>query len=164
MNKIIEIALSQIGVKEQPAGSNKVIFNTWFYGKEVFDGDKPGAKYPWCGAFVSWCFDQAGFNLGTIDYKRGFAGCPYAVRNLKKWGRMVTVPQPGDVVFFDWQGDGIFDHTGIFVKDLGSGLFQAVEGNTAIGNDSNGGEVMLRERKYKNAVFVRPHVIEKLKA
>ena len=78
-----------------------------------------------------------------------------------KWGRLVTVPAVGDVVFFDWNGDGRFDHTGIFVKDLGKGLFQAVEGNTAFGNDSNGGEVMLRsDRKYKNAIFVRPNVLK----
>jgi hypothetical protein len=29
---------------------------------------------------------------------------------------------------------------------LGGGEFEALEGNTAAGNDSNGGEVMLRRR------------------
>ena len=112
---------------------------------------------------MSWVFFNAKLPLGTIDYLRGFAGCPYAVRNVRKWGRLVTVPQPGDVVFFDWNGDGIFDHTGIFVKDLGKGLFQSIEGNTAFGNDSNGGEVMKRsDRKYKHAIFVRPKVLEVL--
>lgn len=160
-DKVIEVAKSQLGIKEMPAGSNNVIYNTWFYGKEVKDGVPAGAAYPWCGAFVSWVFDKAGINLGTIDYKRGFAGTNYAVRNLKKWGRLVTIPEKGDVVFFDWQGDGKFDHTGIFVKDNGGGLFQAIEGNTAFGNDSNGGEVMTRERKYKTAIFVRPFVLER---
>lgn len=160
---LIKIFEAEIGISENPSGSNKVKYNTWFYGREVFDGDKPGAKYPWCGAFVSWGFNEAGINLGTIDYKRGFAGCQYAVRNVKKWGRIVTQPLPGDVVFFDWQGDGVFDHTGIFKKDNGGGLFQAIEGNTAFGNDSNGGQVMIRERKYKNAIFVRPKVLENAK-
>lgn len=35
------------GVKESPANSNNVIFNTHYYGKPV-----KGAAYPWCCAFV----------------------------------------------------------------------------------------------------------------
>jgi hypothetical protein len=152
--KVLEIAKAQVGIKESPAGSNKVKYNTWFYGKEV-----SGAEYPWCGTSVSWIFDQAEINLGKVGFLRGFAGCPYAVANVKKWGRIVTVPLPGDVTFYDWNGDGRFDHTGIFDKDLGGGKFAAYEGNTAIGNDSNGGEFMYRDdRKYKNAIFVRPNV------
>lgn len=164
MNKLIEIARREIGVKEYPENSNCVKYNTWFYGKEVRDGDKHGATYAWCGAFVSWCFNEAEMSLGTIDYLRGFASCRFAVRNVKKWGRIVTVPQEGDVVFFDWNGDGEFDHTGIFEKDLGKGLFQSIEGNTAFENNSNGGMVMCRaDRKYKNAIFVRPKVAENKK-
>ena len=48
---IIEKAKSQLGTKESPAGSNKVKYNTWYYGKEV-----SGSAYPWCMAFVSWVF------------------------------------------------------------------------------------------------------------
>jgi hypothetical protein len=156
MSKVIEIAKTQVGVKEEPSGSNKVKYNTWFYGKAV-----EGPNYAWCGTFVSWSYAESGKPLGTIDYLKGFAGCPFAVRNMKKWGRLVTVPQSGDVVFFDWNGDGTFDHTGLFDTDLGGGFFQSVEGNTAIGNDSNGGEVMIRKRSYKFAIFVRPRVVEK---
>lgn len=153
---VIETALKEVGVKEFPDGSNNVKYNTWFYNKDV-----QGPKYAWCGTFVSWCYAETGKTLGTIDYLKGFAGCPYAVKNVKKWGRLVTVPQSGDVVFFDWNGDGNFDHTGIFDKDLGGGFFQAIEGNTAVGNDSNGGQVMVRKRQYKFAIFIRPKVSEK---
>jgi hypothetical protein len=155
LNKIKEIAEKEIGVTENPSGSNKVKYNTWIYNKDV-----SGSQYPWCGAFVSWVYDQAGLNLGKIDLTKGFVGCPTAVKNVSKWGKIVTVPQEGDVVFFDWQGDGDFDHTGIFIKDNGKGLFQSIEGNTAFGNDSNGGAVMLRERKYKNCIFIRPNVVK----
>ena len=40
---IISMAASQIGIKEQPANSNKVKYNTEYYGHEV-----SGSAYPWC--------------------------------------------------------------------------------------------------------------------
>ena len=156
MSRILEIATAEIGVSENPPNSNSVKYNDWIYGKKV-----SGSAYPWCGAFVSWCFYMAGFPIQKAGLKKGFVGCQYAVANLKKWGRLVTVPKAEDIVFFDWNGDGKFDHTGIFVKDLGNGLFEAIEGNTAFGNDSNGGQVMRRaDRKYKHAIFVRPYATE----
>jgi len=153
MGKILDIATTEIGTKESPSGSNLVKYNKWIYGKDT--------AAAWCGAFVSYCFYMAGFPIQKAGLKKGFIGCQYAVANIPKWGRLVTVPKSEDVVFFDWQGDGKFDHTGIFVRDLGNGLFEAIEGNTAFGNDSNGGEVMRRaDRKYKHAIFVRPFVTE----
>lgn len=149
MNRIIEVAISEIGEKEFPANSNKNKYGKWF----GLDG------VPWCGQFVSYCYSVAGYPLGNIGYTKGFAGCQTAVANVHKWGKIVTVPRPSDIVFYDWEGDGKFDHTGIFIKDLGKGLFEAIEGNTSFSNNSNGGEVMRRaDRKYKNAIFVRPNV------
>lgn len=156
-NKVLQIAIGEIGYVEKPTNITK--YGEWF----GLNGKA------WCGIFDSWVFDKASANLGKIGYLRGFAGCETAVAQVKKWGRIVTIPEPGDVVFFDWQGDGKFDHTGIFEKDLGKGFFSAIEGNTSIpkSNDpkeihkanSNGGEVMRRtDRKYKNAIFVRPNV------
>jgi len=152
MSKVIEVAIKEVGVQENPPNSNNVKYNTWIYGKVV-----SGAKYPWCGAFVSWCYSMAGFQIRGGGYAKGFIGCQYAVANIKKWGRLITEPKAGDVVFFDWEGDGKFDHTGLFVSNLPNGNFKTIEGNTAVGNDSNGGSVMERERKYKNVIFVRPH-------
>lgn len=51
--QVLSLARGEIGVKESPAGSNQVKYNTWFYGREV-----SGAAYPWCMAFVQWVFDQ----------------------------------------------------------------------------------------------------------
>jgi hypothetical protein len=41
------------------------------------------------------------------------------------------------------RGAGAHRHRG---ADLGGGRFRADEGNTAVGNDSNGGQVMRRDR------------------
>lgn len=163
-DKILEIAHREIGVTEDASHPNRIKYNDWFYltpaeikaGKHADGNDKP-----WCGVFCSWIFFMAGVELPSIDYSKGYAGCPYAISHMSRWAKQVTVPMPGDIVFYDWDGDGKFDHTGIFEKDLGKGLFQAIEGNTAFKNDSNGGSVMCRaDRRYKNAIFVRPYVLD----
>lgn len=51
MESYMQLAAEQIGVTEYPSGSNKVKYNTWYYGKTV-----SGSAYPWCAVFVCWVF------------------------------------------------------------------------------------------------------------
>jgi len=146
MSNIVAIAEKEIGYTETPANSNKTKFGKWF----GFDG------VAWCGMFVSWCYDKAGFPLGNVGFSKGFAGCQTAVAHYKKKNKGTTTPVAGDIVFFDWNGDGRFDHTGIFVKDIDGKSFETIEGNTSLTNQSNGGQVMRRKRKYVNVLFVHP--------
>lgn len=146
MSKIIEIARKEIGTKESPMNTNKSKYGKWF----GFDG------VAWCGMFVSWCYFQSGFQLPKIGFSKGFAGCQTAVAYFKEKGLITKSPMEGDIVFFDWNGDGRYDHTGLFVKWLDDGRFETIEGNTAVGNDSNGGEVMKRIRTNHNVLFVHP--------
>lgn len=150
-NKVIEIAKKEIGVTEKPANSNKTKYGKWF----GMDG------VHWCGMFVSWCYDQAGVNLGKIGFLKGFAGCQTAVAHYTKTKEVTNDPQPGDIVFFDWNGDKRYDHTGIFVSwvDSTKKQFNTIEGNTSPANDSNGGNVMARVRNNKNVIFVHPKVL-----
>lgn len=68
--EILEIARREIGTKETPANSNRVKYNTAYYGKEV-----SGGKYNWCCAFVWWCFREAG--ASSLFYGGGkTAYCP----------------------------------------------------------------------------------------
>ena len=144
MNEIIRIAEKEIGQGEKPLNSNKTKYGKWF----GFDG------VAWCGMFVSWCYAQAGFQLPKIGFSKGYAGCQTAVAYFKKNNQITTDPKEGDIVFFDWNGDGRYDHTGLFVKWVDKDNFETIEGNTAVGNDSNGGNVMRRKRNKKNVIFV----------
>ncbi len=147
MNKIIEVASKEVGQGEVPLNSNKTKYGKWF----GFDG------VAWCGMFVSWCYFQAGQPLGNIGFKKGFAGCQTAVAYFKKAGRLTNTPLEGDIVFFDFNKDGRYDHTGIFVKWIEVGkTFEAIEGNTSLTNQNNGGQVMRRTRKNVNVIFVKP--------
>jgi cell wall-associated NlpC family hydrolase len=147
--KIINVASREIGNVEFPANTNKTKYGKWF----GLDGVR------WCGTFVSWCYAHAGYPLGNIGFTKGFAGCQTAVAYFKKHKKIVSDPQPGDIVFFDFNNDGRHDHTGIFVsgnRKSSSIVFECIEGNTSKANDSNGGIVMKRLRKYENCIFVRP--------
>lgn len=148
--RVIQTAIAQLGTREDPPGSNRQPFGRW-YGLD-------GA--PWCAIFVSWAFHHAGMPLGRIDRENGMQYCPSALQYFKKAGRVTGSPAAGDIVFFDWEGDGRFDHTGLFLQDNRDGTFISLEGNTGMTNDSNGGEVMIRLRKYRNAVFVHPQVYD----
>ena len=149
MNKIVATAEGEIGIKEYPANSNKTKYGQWF----GFDG------VAWCGIFVSWVYHMAGSPLGNIGFLKGFAGCQSAVHHYKHAGEITDNPVPGDIVFFDWNNDGRYDHTAIYIKKIDNEYFETVEGNTSLTNQSNGGEVMRRKRKNtKSVIFVHPIV------
>lgn len=143
---IVAIARKEIGYEETPKNSNKTKYGKWF----GFDG------VAWCGMFVSWCYDKAGKTIKNGGFTKGFAGCQTAAKNFTDKGWIVSKPVAGDVVLFDWNGDGRYDHTGIFVGWIDETTFEAIEGNTSLTNQSNGGSVMLRKRKNKGVIFARP--------
>lgn len=146
-NKVLLTARAELGATENPLNSNKTKYGQW-YGLN---------GYAWCAMFVSWCFDKSGTPLGYVDDAKGFRYCPSAYLYWKNSNQLTKTPQPGDIVLFDWEGDGRSDHTGIFVKDNGDGTFTAIEGNTSLGNNSNGGQVMERKRYFASVkAFVSP--------
>ncbi len=149
---IIDTAATENGTTESPPNSNKTKYGKW-YG---LDGVK------WCAIFMSYVYNKAGHHLERIDTFNGYQSCQSGYNFWKRNNCIVREPQPGDIVLYDWGGDGICDHTGIFVKwmDAGKTILQAWEGNTEKGNDSDGGKVMLRERR-RSAVraFVTPKVL-----
>lgn len=144
MNKIVEIARKEAGYKE--AAGNKTKYGKWF----GLDG------VAWCGMFVSWCYFQAGKPLPKIGFLKGFAGCQTAHVYFKKNGWITTTPVAGDIVLFDWNKDGRYDHTGIFEGWINDTKFETIEGNTSPLNNSNGGEVMKRIRNKSVAIFIHP--------
>jgi hypothetical protein len=135
-------ALRHVGVRESPPGSNRTPFGRWF----GVDG------VPWCAIFASYCFDVGAHVVlcrgwhGAGVGPRGVGYVPTLEAWLRATGRWVDgEPQPGDLAIFDWDG-GVADHVGIVVRPLAGGRFATVEGNTGIGADTDGGEVMRRDR------------------
>lgn len=139
---IIELAESQVGIKESPANSNRVKYNKEYYGYNV-----SGSAYPWCCVFVWWVFNHADASKLFYSGKKT-ALCATLMSWFKSQGRFYTKnPKPGDIVFFNWVGGSVAKHVGIVKSyDSKTGKVTTIEGNTSVGNDSNGGQVMIRER------------------
>ena len=112
---IVEVALTQLGNEGgQPYWS--------WYG---FEG-----RVEWCACFVSWCADQCGYIESGIIPK--FAGCVDGANWFKgngQWQDRSYEPSAGDIIFFDWEGDGETDHVGI-VEKCENGVVYTVEGNS----------------------------------
>jgi len=139
----LDEALRHVGTRERPRGSNRTMFGRWF----GIDG------VPWCNIFMSYCFAVgaryvlcAGFK-GPGVYRNGCTYVPTTEAWLRATGMWTgrTTPLAGDLAIFDWNG-GVPDHIGIVASDLEGGRFETIEGNTAPGRDSNGGQVLRRLR------------------
>lgn len=135
--KALEIAKTQIGVQEEPKGSNS--------GKQVNEylksvGLNPG--FSWCMAFVYWCFNNASKELKIVNPLIKTGGV------LAHWNKAVikyrvTDPEPGDIFIMDF-GKGL-GHTGI-VESVDKGVIHTIEGNSNDEGSREGFEVCRRSR------------------
>ena len=114
--KIISVAAQQIGNK----GGRK--FWSW-YG---FHG-----RVEWCACFVSWCADQCGYiQSGTIPKFAAVGNGISWFKSHHQWQTRSYKPSAGDVIFFDWGGDGSPDHVGLVEKCDGRTVY-TIEGNSS---------------------------------
>ena len=113
--EIVTVALSQLGnVGGQPYWS--------WYG---FNG-----RVEWCACFVSWCANECGYIESGVIPK--VAGCVLGSQWFKdrgQWQDGSFEPSAGQIIFFDWEGDGETDHVGI-VEKCENGIVYTVEGNS----------------------------------
>jgi hypothetical protein len=89
------------------------------------------SRVEWCAIFVSWVADQNGF-ISDGRFPK-FAGCSAGeswFRSADAWQERGYQPSPGEVIFFDWDGDGVPDHVGIVESSDGSTVY-TIEGNWA---------------------------------
>lgn len=139
---IVNIAQQQVGFIEGDNNDNP--YGAWY-----------GINHaPYCAMFVSWVFNEASLSaLVAAETTKGFSYCPAGLSWFQKHGQIVDkyAGQPGDIVFFNFSGNGTAEHVGIIVGASNDGI-TTVEGNTspdhATGSQANGIGVFLRHRPY----------------
>lgn len=147
VNDVLNVARSQIGYSRWNDPQPGTIYGRWY--AELTDSSYFGTSgVPFCAMGASWTFAQANATCS------GFPGayCPTMLSTARSQDKVLgnkRDAQPGDVVYFDWDG-GVVDHVGIVEINQGNHL-QTIEFNT--GN----GQVLRRTRDWKwVAAVVRP--------
>jgi hypothetical protein len=119
---MVNLARAEIGVAEQPPGSNDSPRISQF--RQATAG-APGPG-PWCAYFVSWAAREAGVPIG--DAGQGFG----RVDDVWAWGQSAGKaipagsgqPQPGDLIVWD-------EHIGIVESVGADGSIHTIEGNSS---------------------------------
>lgn len=108
---VVSIMKGWLGWSESDGRYRKII--------DIYNGQTPlpvgyKVKYTddWCAVTVTAAFLKAG--LSQIHC--GECSCPRMIEKYKKAGRWMErdsyIPQPGDLVMYDWEDDGQGDNTG----------------------------------------------------
>jgi hypothetical protein len=124
--RVVEVALSQLGVREDEEPNSGEPSRLYMAGR----------REPWCGHFVVFCFRRAGRPLpGDVvpTLRRGnpLAGVQCLENMLRMQGWRVLQPAPGDIVCFVGRGAsdrGPGRHVGIVVE-VACHYIRTVEGN-----------------------------------
>ena len=127
----VKFALSVVGTKEQPPGSND--------GPKIHDWCKAAGyelPVPWCGCFVNACLMAGGLPSGA-----GFIGSTVAILARARKGTggwsFHSEGKRGDLALYDdGPGGDEVVHVELVLKRLSSTTYETVGGNTSSGNGS----------------------------
>ena len=131
--KLVEQAVAWLGLKESDGTHKQII--------DIYNSQKPlpvgyAVKYndAWCATFVS----AVAVKLGYTDIIPCECSCPRMITLFQNNGIWVEdenrTPNTGDIIFYDWQDNGVgdnkgsSDHVGI-VEKVSGGYITVIEGN-----------------------------------
>lgn len=118
--RVILIAESEIGVEEQPSGSNTSA-RIREYQAATWAG---GTGWPWCAAFVCWCYRQAG---RPLPYPSAGAWDLTSRHAKLGWEVPLAKAKRGDIVSFN-VGSG---HVALFWDITPDGSVRTIDGNSS---------------------------------
>lgn len=138
-NAAVDLARSQIGVTENPKGSN--------WGPVVAEYLKSVGIHspaPWCAAFVYWVFQRT---LGAKNPLPKTGYTPLILRWAKEQKRIIPIAQcqPGDLVLFYYPHLKRVGHVGIVALAKPDHVW-TIEGNTNDDGTREGWKVCRRKR------------------
>ncbi len=133
---LLKIAETQLGYTESQRNFDAVLDENGD-GYTLKGWTRYGAWYgipygDWCAMFISFCLNYADIPESAIPYD---CATTTWIDSLSARGMYAPAgsydPKPGDLIFFDWEGDGLSDHVGI-VWAVNPGSITTIEGNHTI--------------------------------
>lgn len=157
-DRALELALRRVGLKESPAGSNKVPELQRLATDLKVQPWIAAMGYPWCAEFFFLMYLAAGSRTAAVALRQYLFNGLYTVAILElamtgKYGMRVvgwSEIEPGDGLLINFPGgDPRVDHHAMARARAAGDNIQTVEGNTSSGtsgDQSNGGMVAERLR------------------
>lgn len=159
-NTILDIARGWIGRKESN-GTHKEIIDVYNAHKPLARGYKVKYTDSWCATFVSACSIKAGYT----EIIPTECSCNQMINGFKKIGRWCEddshVPSTGDIIFYDWQDNGVGDNKG---SSDHVGIVEKVEGNTITVIEGNKNDSVARRAIKVNGKYIRGYGLPKYDA
>ena len=159
-NTILDIARGWLGHKESN-GSHKKIIDVYNAHKPLARGYKVKYTDSWCATFVSACAIKCGYT----DIIPTECSCNQMINGFKKIGRWCEddshVPSAGDIIFYDWQDNGVGDNKG---SSDHVGIVEKVEGNTITVIEGNKNDAVSRRTIKVNGRYIRGYGLPKYDA
>ena len=116
---VIAIAETQLGYTESTR--NYAVWEDGTTHGYTRYGDWYGSPYgDWCAMFASFCIHYAGVEDMPLNW-----GCRTWIAELEPLDRYRPAqgeepysPEVGDLIFYDWEGDGLSDHVGLVAERI----------------------------------------------
>lgn len=131
--KVLNQARAWLGANEGD-GSHRKIIDTYNSHKPLAQGYKMSYTESWCATFIS----AVAIACGCTDIIPTECSCQRQVnlfKNLGEWQEDENyTPNPGDIIYYDWQDSGKGDNTGWadhvgIVENVSDGIITVIEGN-----------------------------------
>jgi hypothetical protein len=140
---IAEVYTSQLGIREATGHNDGKSVEMYLQSVGL------GRGYPWCAAFVRWCYDSAHI-VTTIN---GAAASAHRPQNLVLFQhKFLKEPQSGDAFTLWYPSLHRIGHTGFYHKRVNESVYQSVEGNTNEAGSREGDGVYKKYRSF-NATY-----------
>lgn len=157
-SKVVAQAKAWLGYNEAD-GSHKEIIDVYNSHKPLARGYKVKYTDDWCATFVS----AVAIKLGYTDIMPTECGCEEMIKLHKKLGSWdendARVPNPGELIFYDWQDDGKGDNRG-YTNHVG--IVEKVVGNTITVIEGNRHYVSVDRRTLAvNGRYIRGYAVPK---
>ena len=131
--KVVQQARDWLG-RNEADGSHREIIDIYNSHKPLARGYTVTYTDAWCATFVS----AVSIKLGYTNIIPTECGCSKMITLFQNLGSWVEddsrVPNPGDILFYDWQDSGVGDNTGSadhvgIVESVNNGIITIIEGN-----------------------------------
>lgn len=157
--RILALARSYVGVKEGSPEHHAII--------DAYNAVKPlprgyVVKYTdaWCATFIS----ALSLSCGLTDIIPVECGCEEQIKLFQKLDEWVEsdlhIPQPGDILYYDWQDSGSGDCTGHADH---VGIVESCDGVYATIIEGNFSDQVKRRQIGVNARFIRGYAVPRYK-